>query len=45
MFYTSANMRDIIGEILAAKKEQGGVKSLYFVGCGGSLGADRKSVV
>ena len=31
MFYTSANMRDIIGEILAAKKEQGGVKSLYFV--------------
>ena len=39
MFYTSANMRDIIGEILAAKKEQGGVKSLYFVGCGGSLGA------
>ena len=28
-----------IAEILEAKKDDGGVKNLYFVGCGGSLGA------
>lgn len=39
MFYTSANIREIVAEILSARKDQGGVKSLYFVGCGGSLGA------
>ena len=39
MTYTSTDMKKIIGEIVEAKKEEGGVKSLYFVGCGGSLGA------
>lgn len=39
MGYTSKNMKDIIAEIIENKKEKGGVKSLYFVGCGGSLGA------
>ena len=31
--------KNIIAEILEAKKSKGGVKNLYFVGCGGSLGA------
>ena len=39
MTYTSTDMKKIIEEIVEAKKEEGGVKSLYFVGCGGSLGA------
>lgn len=39
MLYKSTDIKGIIEEILAAKKEKGGVKSLYFVGCGGSLGA------
>ena len=39
MSYTGSDMKSIIGEILEKKKADGGVKSLYFVGCGGSLGA------
>ena len=39
MCYTSKNIKDIIAEIIQNKKEDGGVNSLYFVGCGGSLGA------
>jgi fructoselysine-6-P-deglycase FrlB-like protein len=31
--------KEIVTEILSEKKEKGGVKQLYFVGCGGSLGA------
>ncbi len=32
-------MKEIIAEIIAAKKEDGGIREVYFVGCGGSLGA------
>ena len=32
-------IREIAAEIFENKKEIGGVKSLYFVGCGGSFGA------
>ncbi|MDD3174038.1 MAG: SIS domain-containing protein [Herbinix sp.] len=32
-------IKEIVTEILSKKKENGGVKQLYFVGCGGSLGA------
>lgn len=32
-------MKNIIAQILEQKKDEGGVKQLYFVGCGGSLGA------
>lgn len=39
MGYRSTDIKKIIAEIIEAKKEKGGVKSLYFVGCGGSLGA------
>ena len=39
MAYFSADIKNIIAEILEAKKSKGGVKNLYFVGCGGSLGA------
>lgn len=39
MSYTGSDMKSIIGEILEKKKADGGIKSLYFVGCGGSLGA------
>ena len=39
MGYRSTDVKNIIGEIIEDKKEKGGVKSLYFVGCGGSLGA------
>lgn len=39
MEYTSKNIKDIIAEIIENKRDEGGVKSLYFVGCGGSLGA------
>lgn len=37
--YKSTDIKNIVAEILENKKEIGGVKSLYFVGCGGSLGA------
>lgn len=39
MSYTSKDIKGIIAEILENKKDEGGVQSLYFVGCGGSLGA------
>lgn len=39
MEYTSRDMKVIIAEIIEQKKAEGGVKSIYFVGCGGSLGA------
>ncbi|MGB8455911.1 MAG: SIS domain-containing protein [Anaerocolumna sp.] len=39
MTYKSTDIKSIITEILEAKKDKGGIKSLYFVGCGGSLGA------
>ena len=37
MAYFGADIKNIIAEILEAKKSKGGVKNLYFVGCGGSL--------
>lgn len=37
MSYTSKDIKNIVAEILEDKKDKGGVKSLYFVGCGGSL--------
>lgn len=39
MTYKSTDIKSIIGEILANKQEKGGVKNLYYVGCGGSWGA------
>ena len=39
MSYTSKDIKNIVAEILENKNDKGGVKSLYFVGCGGSLGA------
>ncbi len=39
MEYTSKDIKDIIAEIIESRQDKGGVKSLYFVGCGGSLGA------
>lgn len=33
------DIKGIIGEILADKADEGGIKNLYFVGCGGSFGA------
>lgn len=32
-------MKNIVEEILKAKKEAGGIREVYFVACGGSLGA------
>lgn len=39
MHYKYTDIKDIIAQILESKKESGGVRNLYFVGCGGSLGA------
>lgn len=39
MFYKYTDIKNIVAEIIESRKEEGGVKSLYFVGCGGSLGA------
>lgn len=39
MIYKSTDIKAIVSEILERKKDVGGVKSLYYVGCGGSLGA------
>ena len=39
MGYTSADIKGIVSEIIESRKDKGGVKSIYFVGCGGSLGA------
>ena len=35
----STDIKKVIAEILEAKKDEGGIKNLYFVGCGGSNGA------
>ena len=37
MAYNYRDIPQIVREILAAKAEDGGVKNVYFVGCGGSL--------
>lgn len=39
MTYTCTDIKSIVSQIIEQKKEIGGIKSLYFVGCGGSLGA------
>lgn len=39
MAYNYRDIPQIVREILAAKAEDGGVRNVYFVGCGGSLGA------
>lgn len=39
MGYVSGDIKNIISEILENKKDKGGIKNIYFVGCGGSLGA------
>ena len=39
MSYVSTDIKKIITEIIENKNEKGGVKNIYFVGCGGSLGA------
>lgn len=38
MMYRSTDIKEIIGEILAKKQPDGGVDSVFYVGCGGSLG-------
>ena len=37
-----ANIKELVQEIVAAKKDKGGIKQVYFVGCGGSYGAGSK---
>jgi len=37
MSYVSTDIKKIIAEIIENKKEKGGVKNIYFVGCGDSL--------
>lgn len=39
MSYKSKDIKNIVAEIIEKKRDKGGVKSIYFVGCGGSLGA------
>ena len=39
MHYKYTDIKAIVAEILENKKDEGGVKNIYFVGCGGSLGA------
>ena len=39
MGYSSKDIKGIVTEILESRKEKGGIKNIYFVGCGGSLGA------
>ena len=39
MHYKYTDIKAIVAEILENKKDAGGVKNIYFVGCGGSLGA------
>lgn len=38
MNHTPREIKKIVEDILAAKKETGGVRQVYFAGCGGSLG-------
>ena len=37
MHYKYTDIKAIVAEILENKKDEGGVKNIYFVGCGGSL--------
>ena len=39
MHYKHTDIKAIVAEILENKKDEGGIKNIYFVGCGGSLGA------
>ncbi|MBQ2059028.1 MAG: SIS domain-containing protein [Firmicutes bacterium] len=39
MIYTAEDIKSIVSEIIENRKSEGGIDSLYFVGCGGSLGA------
>ena len=39
MHYKYTDIKAIVAEILENKKDEGGVKNIYFVGCGGSLRA------
>ena len=39
MHYKYTDIKAIVAEILENKKDEGGVMNIYFVGCGGSLGA------
>ena len=39
MVKQAEQIREITAKIFEDKKEAGGVKSLYYVGCGGSFGA------
>ena len=39
MSFTATDIKSIVSEIISEKADKGGVKSVYFVGCGGSLGA------
>ena len=39
MHYKYTDIKAIVAEILENKKDERGVKNIYFVGCGGSLGA------
>lgn len=32
-------VKEIVAEIIEKKKDEGGIKEVYFIGCGGSLGA------
>ena len=41
MHYKYTDIKAIVAEILENKKDEGGVKNIYFVGCGGSLGTRR----
>lgn len=38
-------IKEIIEDIVESKKEHGGIKEVYYVACGGSLGAsDSKNI-
>jgi fructoselysine-6-P-deglycase FrlB-like protein len=39
MLASYKDIKQIVSEILADKADEGGIKNLYFVGCGGSFGA------
>lgn len=39
MHYTSKDIKKIVTDIIDSRKTKGSINSIYFVGCGGSLGA------
>ena len=39
MGYLAKDIKGILTQILENKRDKGGIKNIYFVGCGGSLGA------